>query len=137
MNTATNLHDSLFGNIPYVASEIFKTNKTKLEQDPYTKYSDIYSLGVLLWQISSGKTPFEGQDKNMLCVTIMSGIKEERMPDTPDDYYNLYNQCWNDEPETRPAIKYIYDTLKELLKENIEINNDNYNLMINDNNEGQ
>ena len=116
MNTETDLHDNLFGNVPYVAPEIMKTDRTKLEQDPYTKNSDVYSLGVLLWQISSGKTPFEDQDKNTLFVTIMSGIKEKRMPDTPDDYYDLYNQCWNDEPEARPATEYVYNVLKRLLK---------------------
>jgi len=57
INTATRIHDNLFGNIPYVAPEILKASKTK--QDPYTESSDIYSLGVLLWEISSGKTPFE------------------------------------------------------------------------------
>ena len=56
MNTMTTIHDKLFGNIPYVAPEILRANETK--QDPYTKNSDIYSLGVLLWEISSGKNSF-------------------------------------------------------------------------------
>ena len=52
----TTIHDKLFGNIPYVAPEILKANETK--QDPYMRYSNIYSLGVLLWEISSGKNSF-------------------------------------------------------------------------------
>ena len=79
----------------------------------------MFSLGVLLWQISSGKIPFEDQDNNVLFITIMSGSRKEktpRIPDTPNEYYNLYNECWNKEPEKRHAIEYIYDTLENLLK---------------------
>ena len=128
MNTETDLHGSFFGNIPYVAPEIIKAagSKTKQEQvskaddeakkDPYTKSSDVYSLGVVLWQISSGKMPFEGQDKHMLYATIMSGSRENRMLDTPDKYYNLYEECWDDELEKRPIIERVYDVLENLLK---------------------
>jgi|SRR5581483_9726830 len=119
MNTEADLHDNLFG-IPYVAPEIIKTYKAKLKQDNYTKYSDVYSLGVLLWQISSGKPPFEDRDNNMLYLAIMSGDREKRISGTPDRYYNLYNQCWNEEPEARPTLEYIYDTLEKFLKKDYE-----------------
>jgi len=67
----------------------------------------------------------------MLRITIMSGAREKRIPDTPDDYYNLYNQCWNDEPEARPTIEHIYDTLKELLRL-IEKKRDNLTTNVNE-----
>jgi serine/threonine protein kinase len=114
MNTTTNQHDNLFGNIPYVAPEIIKADNES-KSDPYTKSSDVYSLGVVFWQISSGKTPFKGQNKNKLLFTVMSGIREKRIPGTPDEYYNLYNQCRNDELE-RHTIENAYDVLEKLLK---------------------
>jgi len=87
MNTTTRIHDSLFGNIPYIAPEILKA------QHSHTKHSDIYSLGVLLWEISSGETPFKSQIDYTIVATILSGIREERIPGTPDGYYKLYSEC--------------------------------------------
>ena len=132
MNTTTNLHDTLFGNIPYAAPEIIKADN-EAKQDLYTKSSDVYSLGVVLWQISSGKTPFKGQNKNMLIVTVMLGSKERRIQDTPDEYYNLYSQCWSNEPEKRPTTEKAYCALEKLL-ENDEIDDDTSNCNSEENN---
>ena len=115
----TEIHNDLFGNIPFVAPEILKANKTK--QDPYTKSSDIYSLGVLLWEISSGKTPFEDHNNYTIVAKILSREREERILDTPDEYYKLYSKCWNDEPENRYTIEDVYEVLENLLN----VGNDN------------
>jgi serine/threonine protein kinase len=114
MNTETNIHDKFFGNIRYVAPEILRASKTK--QDPYTEYSDIYSLGVLLWEISSGQNPFEDQSDYTIIFAILQGSREERATETPDKYYELYSKCWDDKPEKRCTIKYVYNALKKLLE---------------------
>ena len=123
MNTATNIHDGLFGNIPYVAPEVLKASKTK--QDPYTIYSDIYSLGVLLWEISSGQSPFKDESNYTIITAILSGDREERAPNTPDKYYMLYNQCWRDNPEERHSVEYVYNVLEKLLNNESKIMNNN------------
>ncbi|RIA92121.1 kinase-like domain-containing protein [Glomus cerebriforme] len=114
MNTITIIHEKLFGNIPYVAPEIFEASKTK--QDPYSEYSDIYSLGILLWEISSGQSPFKDQQDYTVIAAILRGTREERKQGTPDEYYELYNGCWNGTPEKRHNIEYVYNTLKKLLE---------------------
>ncbi|CAG8564790.1 2565_t:CDS:2 [Funneliformis mosseae] len=110
----TRIHDKLFGNIPYVAPEILKAGKS--EQDPYTKYSDVYSLGVLLWNISSGKAPFKDQKDYTISTSILSGIREERIQNTPDEYFELYSKCWNDVPEERHYVEDVYEVLERLLE---------------------
>src|ERR1044072_6419207 len=71
MITRTKIYDKSFGNVLYVAPEILRASETK--QAPYTKSSDIYSLGVLLWEISSGKTPFEEINDYTIIARILSG----------------------------------------------------------------
>ena len=44
---------SIYGNIPYVAPEVIAGKE-------YTKASDIYSVAMLMWEISSGYPPFIG-----------------------------------------------------------------------------
>src|SRR6266540_4269878 len=115
-----NIHNNLFGNVPFVAPEILDASKTK-QEDPYTKSSDVYSLGVLLWEISSGKPPFENSNDYTIVANILLGHREEKIPDTPNGYYKLYSECWNNEPEKRHTIEYIYKVLEKLLN----INNEN------------
>lgn len=123
MNTAIILHEKIFGNIRYAAPEILKVKNIK--QNPYTKYTDIYSLGVLFWVISSGQNPFEDQSDYTVIAAILSGRREERIKNTPDKYYELYSQCWNNEPEKRCAIDYVYNALKRLLENGNEKEIDN------------
>ena len=50
---------SIYGNLPYVAPEVIVGKE-------YTFASDIYSFGILMWEISSGQTPFNGLNVIMI-----------------------------------------------------------------------
>ncbi len=55
------------------------------------KKSDVYSIGVLMWQISSGRKPFENQESNPnLHIDIQGGLREEIIDGAPIKYSNLY-----------------------------------------------
>lgn len=53
--------------------------------------SDVYSIGVLMWQISSGRQPFniESVDHDFV-HDILVGKREEIIDGTPVEYSNLY-----------------------------------------------
>ncbi|GBC26213.2 kinase-like domain-containing protein [Rhizophagus irregularis DAOM 181602=DAOM 197198] len=81
----------------------------------YTKSSDIYSFGVLMWEISSGYPPFKDHDNKVaLAISINTGIREVAVPNTPDDYEKLYKNCWNQEPEQRPNINEVLDEFERM-----------------------
>ncbi|KAF0459335.1 kinase-like protein [Gigaspora margarita] len=89
----------------------------------WDKYSDIYSLGVLFWELSSGISPF----KALNAVHVIKGNRENPIEGTPDDFKNLYCAAWKDELNSRPDIKEICKKLdnmqldlfcKELFKKN-------------------
>jgi hypothetical protein len=55
--------------------------------------SDVYSVGVLLWGISSGQPPFdvEGEQYDVsLALEISQRLRETAVPDTPDKYVKIY-----------------------------------------------
>ena len=78
---------------------------------PYTKSSDIYSFGVIMWEISSGYPPFKDSMSNneifALALAINNGVREITIPDTPKEYEELYKNCWNQDHERRPTISEI------------------------------
>jgi serine/threonine protein kinase len=82
--------------------------------------SDIYSLGVIFWEISSGRMPFENfmrdlQNRTLLLsLDIISG-KREKVPDsTPNTYSLLYETCWHMDQTKRPTLGKIIKVLKKI-----------------------
>ncbi|POG65428.1 kinase-like domain-containing protein [Rhizophagus irregularis DAOM 181602=DAOM 197198] len=112
----------LFGVVPYIDPKKFS-----FQQYSLNKKSDIYSIGVLLWEISSGQPPFKGMSSYSLIIQISQGLRETPLPDTPTAYINLYTECWNYEPDNRPTIIQVVDKLKAL---KISQTNINFNIVV-------
>ncbi|RIB07306.1 kinase-like domain-containing protein, partial [Gigaspora rosea] len=81
-----------------------------LMQDFYKhdKRSDIYSLGVIFWEISSGKPPFEHHSHYGVLKKI---LKELSVPNTPVLYKELYTKCWDYDPKKQPEIRSVCNEL--------------------------
>jgi len=57
------------------------------------KKSDVYSIGVLLWQISSGYCPFNDKRGSLvLSMGIVQGLREQIIMGTPVEYSDLYTR---------------------------------------------
>jgi len=81
--------------VPYVDPKSFNRRRDTNTTQFYSlnEKSDIYSIGVLLWEISSGKPPFysEGEQYDVgLALDILQGLRETIVPDTPEDYLKIY-----------------------------------------------
>src|SRR5579862_9163869 len=101
----TDATNEIRGVIPYMAPEY-------LQHGLYTSSSEVYSLGVLLWEISAGRPPFAGQDFNLLRYQIVHQHRRELpIPNTPDWYRELYQWCWHPDPERRPSSVMVDDIL--------------------------
>src|SRR5947209_6905881 len=96
-------------NSAYVEPQCYK-------QDNYIrdKKSDIYSLGVLLWEITSGYPPFSR------ISAFDSDSREQPIIGTPSAYINLYQKCWNNDPNLRPNIDNVFDILETISREKSE-----------------
>ncbi|CAG8489132.1 15328_t:CDS:1 [Acaulospora morrowiae] len=93
----------------YVEPQVFRNTKYKRD-----KRSDIYSLGVLLWEISSGVPPFKGTLPQSIPIIIYNGTRELPVIGTPSAYVELYTKCWSDNPKDRPDIVEVIDFLDEV-----------------------
>ncbi|CAI2182714.1 7009_t:CDS:2 [Funneliformis geosporum] len=104
---------NIFGVFPYIDPKGLENPKYKLN-----KLSDIYSIGVLMWQISSGYLPFskiENYNVSLLSIGIINGKRENFIVGTPPKYINLYQECWTYEPIKRPNLQKLVSTLKSII----------------------
>ncbi|RIA91065.1 kinase-like domain-containing protein [Glomus cerebriforme] len=104
---------SIYGNLPYIAPEVIVGKE-------YTFKSDIYSFGILMWEISSGQTPFNNYEHNYdLAIKIVNGMRPEIVSTIPLDYENLMKQCWDANPLNRPNINDVVSKIKKMWKESL------------------
>ncbi|CAI2181198.1 9450_t:CDS:2, partial [Funneliformis geosporum] len=84
---ATSNHSKVFGVIPYVdPNSLIRGQQFKLNEK-----SDVYGVGVLLWELSSGRPPFNNEVYDVcLAIKISQGRRESIIPGTPEDYVKLY-----------------------------------------------
>ncbi|PKC54503.1 kinase-like protein [Rhizophagus irregularis] len=100
-NTLSN--NEIYGVLPYIAPEIFKGGT-------FSKETDIYSFGMIMWELTTGCKPFANIEHNYeLVYKIIDGKRPEITNDTPECFANLMKECWDSNPSKRPTIDEIYD----------------------------
>ncbi|GBC25549.2 kinase-like domain-containing protein [Rhizophagus irregularis DAOM 181602=DAOM 197198] len=110
----------IYGVMPYVAPEV-------LRGKPYTQAADVYSFGMVMYYIITGKQPFENRaHDSLLALDICNGIRPEipEIPEIPELKSNLYidlmKKCWDSDPDKRPNVELI-GTILSGLYDDIEI----------------
>ncbi|RHZ89727.1 hypothetical protein Glove_11g30 [Diversispora epigaea] len=103
-------NNSIYGNLPYIAPEV-------LCGQIYTTKSDIYSLGILMWEIVTGEIPFREHEYDKdLALAIVNGYRPKLHEEIPNEYADLMKQCWDANPDNRPDANIIHERIELLIK---------------------
>ncbi|XP_056234444.1 tyrosine-protein kinase receptor Tie-1 isoform X1 [Seriola aureovittata] len=79
-----------------------------LNYSVYTTKSDVWSFGVLLWEIVSlGGTPYCGMTCAELYEKLPQGYRMEKPKNCDNEVYELMKQCWRDRTYERPPFSQI------------------------------
>ncbi|KAJ7986489.1 hypothetical protein DPEC_G00340410 [Dallia pectoralis] len=83
----------------------------------YTSLSDVWSYGILLWEIFSlGGTPYPGMVVDSSFYNkIKSGYRMAKPEHAPADVYDMMMKCWHSEPEKRPCFYGLSESIASLL----------------------
>jgi serine/threonine protein kinase len=95
-----------FDKIPYIDPKGFGVTEENVQDVNYSsaedsqieklKKSDIYSIGVLFWELSSGRKPFTNKEYDLsLAKIIAQGLREGIVEGTPKRYFDLYSSKYS------------------------------------------
>eukprot|EP00002_Diphylleia_rotans_P040214 TRINITY_DN9484_c0_g3_i1.p1 TRINITY_DN9484_c0_g3~~TRINITY_DN9484_c0_g3_i1.p1 ORF type:complete len:271 (-),score=47.43 TRINITY_DN9484_c0_g3_i1:246-1058(-) len=80
-----------------------------LTRQDFSKSSDVFSLGMVFWEILTLRTPFSSTEE------ARERIMQNNMPEVPEDcpkwFKKLIQRCWCVQKQKRPDIKQITEIL--------------------------
>ncbi|CEF70769.1 Protein kinase domain and Serine-threonine/tyrosine-protein kinase catalytic domain and Immunoglobulin subtype 2 domain and Immunoglobulin subtype domain and Immunoglobulin-like domain and Protein kinase-like domain and Immunoglobulin I-set domain and Immunoglobulin-like fold domain and Tyrosine-protein kinase, catalytic domain-containing protein [Strongyloides ratti] len=83
----------------------------------YTLASDVWSFGILLWEIMTlGGTPYPTIDMAKLFTILKKGYRMEAPHNCPQEIYNVMQACWQEKAEDRPTFTAIIDYFQWMIK---------------------
>ncbi|XP_074281542.1 RAF-like serine/threonine-protein kinase 24 isoform X2 [Silene latifolia] len=89
-----------------------------LQNERSNEKSDLYSFGVVLWELATQKIPWE--NLNAMQVIGAVGFMNQRL-DIPDDvdpmWASMIESCWHSEPQSRPTFQELLEKLKNMQKQ--------------------
>ena len=105
---------SKIGTYQWMAPEVINGYK-------YTEKADVFSFGIILWELATRKPPYYGIDGQLVSQKV---VKEGLRPkisekDAPGPFLDLMKRTWHEDPARRPEFSKIIQELEQMNFRNI------------------
>uniref|UniRef100_A0A8C5I0X0 Mitogen-activated protein kinase kinase kinase 12 n=1 Tax=Gouania willdenowi TaxID=441366 RepID=A0A8C5I0X0_GOUWI len=92
---------SFAGTVAWMAPEVIRN-------EPVSEKVDIWSFGVVLWEMLTGEVPYKDVDSSAIIWGVGNNSLQLPVPEScPDGFKILLRQCWNCKPRNRPSFRQI------------------------------
>ncbi|KAM9356160.1 mitogen-activated protein kinase kinase kinase 7-like isoform 2-T2 [Pholidichthys leucotaenia] len=99
------------GSAAWMAPEVF-------EGSNYSEKCDVFSWGIILWEVITRKKPFDEIGGSAFCImwAVHRGTRPPLIKDLPEPIETLMTRCWDKEPSQRPSMNEVKNTMSSLMK---------------------
>lgn len=96
------------GTFQYMAVEV-------LANKPYSEKADVFSFGVLLWEMVARKLPYFGMQPMQVGIAVLQqGMRPPIPPKCPLPLAKLMQACWDNDPNRRPSFAQLVEALEAM-----------------------
>ncbi|RIA89039.1 kinase-like domain-containing protein [Glomus cerebriforme] len=106
-HSANEKDDKVYGVLPYVAPEVLRGKK-------YTQESDVYSFGIIIYEVINGLPPYyDIPHDEFLVLKICQGLRPSFNIKVPQLIVDLFKQCVDAIPSKRPTANYLQKIFRQ------------------------
>ncbi|CAF1306036.1 unnamed protein product [Rotaria sordida] len=81
-----------------------------------TDKTDIYSLGVVYWELATSEIPYDGLSDGVIRAFVLAGARLKIPEDTPSTFYELIKRCWAQQPNDRPSSSDVIEMIEKCIQ---------------------
>jgi len=84
---------------------------------PVSEKTDVYSFGLIMWELLTYSTPFEGlstEDLKIQATSEVNPLRPSIPKDCPTEYESLMKDCWQYSTKDRPTFNQVLKVLNEI-----------------------
>ncbi|AQN68650.1 protein tyrosine kinase (PTK) family protein [Saudi moumouvirus] len=89
----------------WTAPEIIRGEK-------YDEKTDVFSFGIVMWEVLTGKEPFAGYNFMKVSLDILEGARPQIPSDCPINLKKLIKKCWHSNANKRPNMEEVIHELQ-------------------------